>query len=329
MPHAAIIHEKGDTNVFRWEPVKLGAPDAGEVRVRHTAVGVNYADTYHRRGINHPIPLPPLPLILGLEAVGVVTDVGDGVTDFKSGNKVAYCLPPVGSYCEERIYPAKTLVHVPEGIDDVAAAGIIMTGLTARMLLFDTYRVKPGDAVLIHAAAGGMGHVLCPWAKALGATVIGTVGSPQKVAIATELGCDHVINYRDQDFATQVRDITNGRGCDVVYESIGKTTLRQSLSCLRPVGVCAAYGHASGAPEPVDIIEELGKPGALFITRPALHWYLHEPEVLANYAADMFAALKSGKFASHVKHTYPLRDVGKAHAAIETRQTTGSTVLIP
>ncbi len=329
MSHAAIIHEKGDTNVFRWEPVELDAPGAGEVRVRHTAVGVNYADTYHRRGINHPIPLPPLPLVLGLEAVGEVIEVGEGVTDFNAGDKVAYCLPPIGSYCEERNYPVKTLVHVPEGIDDVAAAGIIMTGLTARMLLFDTYPVKAGDAVLVHAAAGGMGHVLCPWAKALGATVIGTVGSPEKQKIAKDLGCDHVINYRDEDFATHVRDLTGGRGCDVVYESIGKTTLRQSLSCLRPVGVCAAYGHASGAPDPVDVIEELGKPGALFITRPALHWYLTERDTLARYAADMFAALKAGVFVSSVKHTYPLKDVGQAHAAIEARQTTGSTVLIP
>lgn len=329
MPHAAIIHQKGDTNVFSWEEVDPGVPGLGEVRVRHTAVGVNYADTYHRRGINHPIPLPPLPLVLGLEAVGEVISVGEGVDQFSMGDRVAYCLPPIGAYCEERIYPVRTLVHVPEGVDDVAAAGIIMTGLTARMLLFDTYRVKPGDTVLIHAAAGGMGHVLCPWAKALGATVIGTVGSPAKEVIARELGCDHVINYNDQEFAGQVRDLTGGHGCEVVYESIGKTTLRQSLACLRPVGVCAAYGHASGAPEPVDVIEELGKPGALFITRPALHWYLHEPETLAVYAADMFSALRDGKFASHVKHTYPLKEVGKAHAAIEARQTTGSTVLIP
>jgi len=329
MSHAAIIHKKGDPSVFAWEEVAVGDPGPSEVRIRHTAIGVNYADTYHRRGISHPIPLPPLPLILGLEAVGEIIALGADVSEFSVGEKVAYCLPPVGSYCEERIYPTKTLVKVPEGIDDVSVAGVMMTGMTARMLLFDTYKVKPGDFVLIHAAAGGVGHVLCPWARALGATVIGTVGSPEKAKLAKSLGCHHIINYNEEDFAARTREIANGEGCHVVYESIGKTTLRQSLASLRPLGVCAAYGHASGAPDPVDIIEELGKPGALFITRPALHWYVHKHDDLNAYAADVFSAMRTGVFKSTVNQTYPLKEVAKAHAAIEARQTTGSTVLIP
>ncbi|MGB7181009.1 MAG: quinone oxidoreductase [Burkholderiaceae bacterium] len=329
MSHAAIIHQHGDTSVFSWESVNIGDPKSGEVRVRHTAIGVNFADTYHRRGIKHPIPLPALPLTLGLEAVGIVIAVGADTHGFAIGDKVAYCMPPIGSYCEERIYPANHLVKVSPGLDDVAVAGIMMTGMTARMLLFDTYRVKQGDFVLIHAAAGGMGHVLCPWARALGATVIGTVGTDEKAPIATKLGCHHVINYNHENFSTVVKEITNGVGCHVVYESIGKTTLRQSLASLRPMGMCAAYGHASGAPEPVDIIEELGKPGALFITRPALHWYIHKQEDLQRYAADVFEALRSGVISSAVNHQYPLKDVAKAHGAIEDRKTTGSTVLIP
>lgn len=329
MSHAAVIHQHGGTDSFTWETATPGDPGPGEVRVRHTAIGVNYADTYHRRGMKHPIPLPPLPLTLGLEAVGNVIATGPDCKNFVVGDKIAYCLPPIGSYCEERIYPIKNLVKVPHDIDDVAAAGIMMTGLTARMLLFDTYRVKPGDVVLIHAAAGGMGHVLCPWARALGATVIGTVGSDAKEKIARELGCHYTINYNREDFAAVTREITKGEGCHVVYESIGRSTLRRSLASLRPVGVCAAYGHASGEPEPVDIIEELGKPGALFITRPALHWYVRKQEDLQAYASDLFAALRSGIVRSVVNHQYPLKEVGSAHAAIEARLTTGSTVLIP
>ncbi len=329
MVKAAVIHEKGAPEVFCWEEVMVLDPSPGEVRIRHTAIGVNYADTYHRRGMQHVIPLPDLPLILGLEGVGNVVAVGDGVDEFSVGDKVAYCKPPVGSYAEERNYPAETLVAVPDGIDDTALAGLMMTGLTAQMLLKRTYPVGPGDTVLIHAAAGGMGHVLCPWAKHLGATVIGTVGTEAKAEIARGLGCDHVINYDDEDFPDRVRDITDGEGCNVVYESIGKTTLRKSLASLKPMGLCAAYGHASGEPDPVDIIRELGTPGALYITRPGLHWYVRDRETLLYAADDLFAAIKAGIVKDTVGATFALKNVADAHRAIENRQTTGTTVLLP
>jgi NADPH:quinone reductase-like Zn-dependent oxidoreductase len=329
MPKAAVIHETGTPDVFRWEEVAVGDPGPDEVRLRHTAIGVNYADTYHRRGINHPIFVPELPTVVGFEAVGVVTAVGDSVTEFKAGDKVCYGLPPIGAYSEERLYPAETLIAVPDGIDDVAIAGILMKGLTAQYLLKRTYPVQPGDVVLVHAAAGGMGHVLCPWAKHLGARVIGTVSSPAKAEIARDLGCDHVINYSEEDFAKRVDEITDGKGCHVVYESIGKDTLQKSLDCLRPLGMCAAYGHASGAPDPIDIITDLGKRGALFITRPAIHYYMAERSDLLAAANDLFEMLKSGVVKSTVNYTYPLNEAAKAHQAIEDRETTGSTVLIP
>lgn len=329
MPKAAVIHETGTPDVFRWEDVTICEPDPDEVRLRHTAIGVNYADTYHRRGINHPIFVPELPTVLGFEAVAIVTAVGNSVSEFQVGDKVCYGLPPIGAYSKERLYPAETLIAVPEGINDVALAGILMKGLTAQYLLKRTYPVQPGDVVLVHAAAGGMGHVLCPWAKHLGAKVIGTVSSPAKAEIARLLGCDHVINYSEEDFAKRVDEITNGKGCHVVYESIGKDTLQKSLDCLRPLGMCAAYGHASGAPDPIDIITDLGKRGSLFITRPAIHHYMAERTNLLAAANDLFEMMKSGVVKSTVNYTYPLKEAAKAHQAIEDRETTGSTVLIP
>jgi len=329
MPKAAVIHEKGTPDVFRWEDVSVGDPGPGEVRLRHTAIGVNYADTYHRRGINHPIFVPELPTVIGFEAVGIVSAVGDGVGEVRAGDKVCYGVPPIGAYSEERIYPAETLIPVPDGIDDVALAGVLMKGLTAQYLLKRTYPVQPGDAVLIHAAAGGMGHVLCPWAKHLGALVIGTVSSPAKAEIARNLGCDHVINYSEEDFTERVREITGGEGCHVVYESIGKDTLQKSLDSLRPLGMCAAYGHASGAPDPVDIISDLGKRGSLFITRPAIHHYMAKRADMLASAEDLFGVMRSGAVKSTVNYTYPLKEAAEAHRAIESRKTTGSTVLIP
>ncbi|MEE8351318.1 MAG: quinone oxidoreductase [Rhodospirillales bacterium] len=329
MPKAAIIHKKGAPDVFRWEDVSVADPDPGEVLLRHTAIGVNYADTYHRRGINHPIFVPELPAVLGFEAVGKVIAVGDGVTEFAIGDKAAYGLPPLGAYAEERVYPVETLINVPDGIDDVALAGVLMKGMTARYLLKQTYAVAPGDVVLVHAAAGGMGHMLCPWAKHLGATVIGTVSSAAKAKTAKQLGCDHVIDYAKENFAERVLEITDGEGCHVVYESIGKDTLQKSLDCLRVRGMCAAYGHASGAPDPIDIISDLGKRGSLFITRPAVHHYLKKREDLLAAAHDLFEMMKSGVINSTVNCTYPLKDAALAHRAIENRETTGSTVLLP
>lgn len=329
MPMAAVIHEKGGPQAFCWEEVTVGDPGTGEVRIRHTAIGVNYADTYHRAGISHPWPVGDPPVIVGFEAVGEVLDVGAGVTGMAPGDRVVYGLPPLGAYAEERLYPADTLVKIPDGIDDVALAGVFMKAMTAYYLLHRTYAVEPGTWVLIHAAAGGMGHLLVPWAKQLGASVIGTVGSAEKAEIAMGLGCDHVINYATEDFAACCRTITGGEGVHVVYESIGKATMEGSLNALRPLGMCAAYGHASGPPDPVDIIQDLGARGSLFITRPAVMHYIRTRKALDEAALAVFDALRDGIIHSTVNHTYALKDVARAHQAIHDRLTSGSTVLIP
>ena len=329
MPKAAVIHEKGGPEVFRYEDVEVGDPGPGEVRIKHTAIGVNYADTYHRGGVSHPWPVGEPPVIVGFEATGEVLALGSGVEDFAVGDKVVYGLPPLGAYAQERNYPVSTLLNIPEGIDPVALAGIFMKGLTAYYLLHKTYAVKPGDWVLVHAAAGGMGNVLVPWAKRLGANVIGTVGSEAKAEIAKGLGCDHVINYSTEDFAARCRELTNGEGVHVVYECIGKATLAKSLDSLRTLGMCAAYGHASGPPDPVDIIEDLGARGSLFITRPAIMHYLSTREALEEASATLFEVLKAGVVRSAVNHTYPLSEAAEAHRAIHERRTTGSTVLLP
>lgn len=329
MSKAAVIHEKGGPEVFRYEDVEVGNPGSGEVRIRQTAIGVNYADTYHRGGVSHPWPVGDPPVIVGFEATGEVTELGTDVEGFDVGDKVVYGLPPLGAYSQERVYPVSTLVGIPEGIEPVALAGIFMKGLTAYYLLHKTYPVKRGDWVLIHAAAGGMGNVLVPWAKHLGANVIGTVGSAAKAEIAERLGCDHVIDYAHEDFAMRCRELTGGEGVHVVYESIGKTTLAKSLDSLRPLGMCAAFGHASGPPDAVDIIKDLGARGSLFITRPAVMHYLATREALEEAAAGLFDVLARGIVRSTVNHTYPLSQAAEAHRAIHERRTTGSTVLLP
>ncbi|MHA1527472.1 MAG: quinone oxidoreductase family protein [Alphaproteobacteria bacterium] len=329
MPKAAVIHAKGGPDVFRYQEVEVGEPGPGEVRLRHTAIGVNYADTYHRGGVSHPWPVGDPPVIVGFEATGEVTRLGPGVREFAVGDRVVYGLPPLGAYSDERLYPVETLLGIPEGIDPVTLAGVFMKGLTAYYLLHKTYAVQPGDWVLIHAAAGGMGNVLVPWAKHLGARVIGTVGSEAKAEIARGLGCDHVVNYASEDFAARCRELTGGEGVHVVYESIGKDTLARSLDSLRPLGMCAAYGHASGPPDPVDIIQDLGARGSLFITRPAVMHYLATRPALEQAAAGLFAVLKAGVVRSTVNHTWPLSQAAEAHRAIHERRTTGSTVLLP
>jgi NADPH2:quinone reductase len=329
MPKAAVIHEKGGPEVFRYEDVAVGDPGSGEVRLKHTAIGVNYADTYHRGGVSHPWPVGDPPVIVGFEATGEVLALGPGVEGFDVGDKVVYGLPPLGAYSQERVYPASTLLKIPQGLDPVALAGVFMKGLTAFYLLHKTYAVKPGDWVLVHAAAGGMGTVLVPWAKHLGANVIGTVGSEKKAEIASGLGCDHVVNYSTEDFAARCRELTDGEGVHVVYESIGKATLAKSLDSLRLLGMCAAYGHASGPPDPVDVIQDLGARGSLFITRPAVMHYLTTREALEEAAAALFEVLQAGVVESTVNHTYPLSEAAEAHRAIHERRTTGSTVLLP
>jgi NADPH2:quinone reductase len=329
MPMAAVIHEKGGPENFVWEEFTLPDPGPGEVRLRHTAIGVNYADTYHRGGVSHPWAVGEPPVVVGFEAVGIVEALGPGVDEFQLGDKAAYGLPPLGAYSEARNYPVETLIKAPDDIDDIALAGLLMKGMTAYYLLHRTYEVGPGTDVLVHAAAGGMGHVLSPWAKHLGARVIGTVSTPEKAAIARELGCDHTINYTREDFAARCREFTEGVGVHVVYESIGKATLEKSLDCLRPLGMCAAYGHASGPPDPVDIITDLGARGSLFITRPAIMHYLETRADLLEAADALFAVMRAGVVKSQVKHTYPLREAAKAHQAIHNHETTGSTVLLP
>lgn len=328
MNMAAVIHEKGTPDVFKWEEWPGGEPGPGEIRVRHGAVGVNYVDTYHRRGIPHPWAVPELPIVLGFEAAGEIEAVGEGVTNVKPGDRVAYAYPPHGAYSQSRTFPANRVVKLPDEIDDVQAAGMMLKGLTAQYLLRRTYAVKPGDAVVVHAAAGGMGLILCQWIKHIGGTVIGTCSSEEKAELARANGCDHPVIHSTGDFVKTVMDVTDGRGVPVVYESIGKDTFERSLDCLRPMGILASYGHASGVPDPVDVID-LGRRGSLFVTRPAIMHYMEDPDDYAAAAKDLFDTVLAGGIKVAVNHTYPLREVGEAHRAIEERRTTGSTVLMP
>lgn len=329
MSMAQVIHEQGPPRVMQWQEWPVADPTEGEVRVRHTAVGVNFADTYHRGGVSHPWPVPPRPCVIGFEAVGVVEKVGAGVTGFKEGDPVAYGIPPLGSYSEVRNYPADKLLHLPAGLDPRQVAALLMKGMTAHYLLHRTYAVKPGDAILIHAAAGGMGLILCQWARALGATVIGTVSTQAKAQAAASAGCHHPIVRSEENFVERVRELTDGDGVAVVYESIGKDTLQQSLDCLRTLGVCAAYGHVSGPPDPVDVITDLGARGSLFITRPAIMHYVARREDLVTTADALFAAIRDGTVSASINYEYPLSDAVAAHEAIESGTTQGATVLVP
>ncbi len=329
MTKAQVIHELGSPEVMQWEDWPLPDPLPGEVRLRHTAVGVNFADTYHRGGISHPWPVPPPPVVIGFEGVGIVEGLGEGVTDFAVGDRVAYGIPPLGSYAERRNYPADKLLHLPDGLDERSVAALLMKGMTAHYLLHRTYKVEPGDTVLVHAAAGGMGLILCQWAKALGATVVGTVSTEAKAEAAAEAGCHHPVVRSKQDFVAKVREVTDGEGAAVVYESIGKDTLQASLDSLRPMGVCAAYGHVSGPPDPVDIIQDLGRRGSLFITRPAIMHYVAKRNDLEWTARDLFKAIGDGVVSANINYEYALKDAVKAHQAIESGTTLGATVLIP
>lgn len=328
MPMAAVIHEKGEPGVFRWESITVPRPGPDEVVLRHTAIGVNFADTYHRRGTDHPWKVPALPCVLGFEAAGLIKEVGSNVSGFAVGDRVVYGVPPLGAYSEERVYPAQSLMKLPASLSDEVAAASFMKGLTAQYLVRRTHAVKPGDWVLVHAAAGGMGLILCQWCKHLGANVIGTVSTAQKAALAKANGCDYPILYRQEDFAQRVREITRGEGVHVVYESIGKDTLQKSLDCLRPLGMCAAYGHASGKPDPIDIINDLGARGSLFITRPAVMHYMAKREDMVAAATELFGVLASGAVKVHVNYRHALREVAQAHAALESGTTMGSTVLL-
>ncbi len=324
MTHAIRLHQTGGPEVLRWEEAALAAPQPNEATVRHHAVGVNFIDIYHRSGL-YPLPLPSG---LGLEGAGVVTAVGGAVTDLKVGDRVAYAGGPVGAYSEARNIPADRLVKLPENISFGTGAAMMLQGLTAQYLLRRTYRVQPGDTILIHAAAGGVGLIVCQWAKALGATVIGTVGSDAKAALAKSHGCDHAIIYTRENFTARVREITAGAGVPVVYDSIGKDTFMGSLDCLRPLGMMASFGSSSGPVPPFDL-GELAKRGSLFVTRPSLFAYSAQREDLVLMANELFDVVDSGKVKIEVNQTYALKDAATAHAALAARKTTGSTVLLP
>ena len=329
MNKAQVIRKLGPPSAMNWEEWPVDDPLPGEVLIRHTAIGVNFADTYHRAGVSHPWPVPNPPVVIGFEGVGIVEGVGDDVTHFSVGDRVAYGIPPLGSYSETRNYPADKLLHLPSKIEDKKIAALLMKGMTAHYLLHRTYKVLPGDVILVHAAAGGMGLILCQWAKALGATVIGTVSTPQKAERARAAGCDYPVVRSERKFVDVVKEITNNEGCSVVYESIGKDTLQDSLDSLKLMGVCAAYGHVSGPPDPVDIIQDLGRRGSLFITRPAIMHYVSKRSDLEWASNDLFSALADGILEANVNYEYPLKDAVVAHEAIESGDTLGATVLIP
>lgn len=324
MSSAIRFYETGDPEVLRWESVKLAPPGAGEARVWHHAVGLNFIDTYHRSGL-YPVTLPSG---IGLEGAGVVEAVGSGVTDVAIGDRVAYAGGPLGAYADVRNIPADRLVRLPDTIGFEQAAAMMLQGLTAQYLLRRTFRVQPGDTILIHAAAGGVGLIVCQWAKALGATVIGTVGTEAKAALARAHGCDHAILYKQENFAERVRELTNGQGVPVVYDSIGKDTFVDSLSCLRPLGMMVSFGSASGPVPPLDI-GLLAKMGSLFLTRPTLFTYSARRGDLLNMAAELFDVVERGAVRIEVNQRYPLAEAARAHRELEARQTTGSSVLLP
>ena len=324
MPHAIRIHQTGGPEVLCWEEVDVPAPAAGEATVRHHAVGLNFIDTYHRTGL-YPLPLPAG---IGLEGAGVVEAVGPDVSEVKVGDRIAYAGGPVGAYAEVRNIPAHRLLKLPDAIAFNTAAAMMLQGLTAAYLLRRTYRVQPGDAVLIHAAAGGVGLIACQWAKALGATVIGTVGSPAKAELAKAHGCDHVINYSTENFTQRVREITGGEGVPVVYDGVGKDTFMGSLDSLRPLGMLVTYGNASGPVPPFDLLQ-LSQKGSLFVTRPTIVHYTAKRADLEALGGELFDVVASGKVRIEVNQTYPLKDAAQAHRDLEARKTTGSTILVP
>ncbi len=310
---------------MRFEDYDPGKPGPGEALVHHEAVGVNFIDIYHRTGL---YPLPHLPAVIGMEGAGTVEAVGEGVSEVSVGQRVAYAGLPPGAYADVRVIPAHRLVALPQNISTRQAAGMMLRGMTARYLLFRCYNVKPGDTILIHAAAGGVGILVCQWAKHLGATVIGTVGSKEKAQIVKNNGCDHTIFYREEDFVSRVKEITGGRGVDAVYDSVGKDTFMKSLDCLRPMGTMVSFGQSSGSVPPFDP-GILAAKGSLFLTRPSLMTYTARREDLLAHAKDLFEVVGNGIVKVQIGNSYPLADAGKAHRDIESRRTSGSIILVP
>jgi NADPH2:quinone reductase len=321
---AIRIEETGGPEVMKLVDVDLGDPGAGQVQVRHTAIGLNYIDTYHRTGL-YPLPLPSG---LGLEAAGVVEAVGEGVTSLQEGDRIAYGAGPLGAYSERANVPANRVGKLPDTISDDVAAAIMLKGMTARYLLRATYEVKPGETILWHAAAGGVGLIACQWAKALGVTVIGTVGSEEKGELARANGCDHIINYSNEDIAARVREITDGKGVPVVYDGVGKATFMASLDSLSPRGLLVNFGNASGPVTSLDL-GLLNAKGSLYVTRPTLMTYVAADDDMAETLSDLFDVVGSGKVKISINQRYALSDVVQAHKDLEGRKTTGSTILLP
>ena len=324
MSKAFRFHRHGGPEVLRFEDVEVGEPGPGQVRIRNTAVAVNYRDVLMRKGIH---AIKSFPSGIGLESAGVIDAVGPEVDGFAIGERVAYAGMPEGSYAQERIVPAARLIALPERIDERTAAAMMIRGMTARSLLFEAYKVMPGDTIVIHAAAGGVGLIMCQWAKHLGATVIGTVSSDAKAAVARAHGCDHAIVYTREDFAERVREITSGEGVPVVYDSVGKATFEGSLKCLRRRGVMASFGEASGDPDPMPP-RRLGALGSIYLTHPSLSNYTVTRAELLATANDLFTMVTSGKIKIEISKAYALKDAPRAHADMEERKTTGSIVLV-
>jgi NADPH:quinone reductase len=323
--HAVRIHQLGGPEVLRYEAVEVGAPGPGEARVRHTAIGLNFTDVHFRTG---RYPLAGLPHIIGMEAAGVVEEIGPGVTEVSVGDRIAYASEKPRAYAQATVIPVTRLVRLPDFIDDETAAAAILKGLTAHYLLHGVYPVRAGETILVHAAAGGVGLIMCQWAKHLGARVIGTVSTEDKAALARENGCDHTIVYIKEDVVARVRDLTGGEGVPVVYDGVGAATFEQSLRSLRRRGLLVSYGSASGIPAPLEIFR-LNRMGSLYLTSAGLADYIHDRAEMLARAHDLFAALKSGAVRVEVRQRYPLAEAERAHRDLEARRTIGSSVLIP
>ncbi|MDF2095587.1 quinone oxidoreductase family protein [Aquibaculum arenosum] len=324
MSKAIVIHEFGGADVLKWEDFPVGEPGPGEARVKHTAVGLNYIDVYHRTGL-YPLQLPHP---IGMEGAGVVEAVGEGVSEVAPGDRVAYAANPPGSYSEVRLMPAHRLVKLPDAIDDRTAAGMMLQGMTVQYLVRRTYQVQPGETVLWHAAAGGVGLIACQWLSSMGVTVIGTVGSDEKAALAKAHGCTHTVNYQTENFVERVKEITDGKGVPVVYDSVGKDTWEGSLDCLQPLGLMVSFGNASGAVPPFNVTS-LAPKGSLYVTRPTLMTYTAKREDLVASATELFDMVGTGKVKIEINQTYPLSETAQAHRDLEARKTTGSTLLLP
>lgn len=324
MTHAIRLHEAGGPDALKWDSVTIGKPGPNQVRLKQTACGLNYIDIYMRSGV---YPLAETPATLGMEAAGIVKELGENVTDLKVGDRVAYAMV-AGAYAEERLINADRLIKIPNSIDDETAATMMLKGLTAHYLLFRTYPVQAGDTILVYAASGGVGLMLCQWAKHLGATVIGCVGSQEKADIAMANGCDHAIFYRQENIPERVRELTNGEGVAVVYDAIGQQTFEASLDCLRPFGVMVTYGNITGQVEPFSP-KMLAPKGSLYVTRPTLATHVATRELLVEGAERLIDAIEKGIIKNYINQSYALKDTAQAHRDMEARKTTGSTVLIP